>query len=137
NARNLEVFTSFEDVATRVDAHHKTIMADHGEGGPARYVLITDGDRRCLSIHCRATRKRVRFSIPIYLSDRDLFRRWIGRFLAAYRSIDGSWATLCQPRFLARPPLVALKLREPRPQMFKSRTVPPDQITALYSEILR
>jgi hypothetical protein len=135
--RKLSVLTSFDEIAARVDDRHKKIMADHGKAIPGWYVLVTDGDRWCLSIHKRDVRRVIPFSVPIYLSDHLLFRHWMGRFLSAYRSLDGCWMTLCQRRFLVRPPMIGLRLREQRPYMFRSNTVPPAQVTALYSEVLR
>lgn len=135
--RKLSVLTSFDEMILRVDDRHKQIMSDHGKAIPGHYVLVTDGDRWCLSIHKREIRKGISFSVPVYLSDHLLFRQWLGRFLAAYRSLDGCWATLCQPRFLARPPMIGLRLREPRPHLCRPATVPVAQVTALYSEVLR
>jgi hypothetical protein len=135
--RKLSVLTSFDDIVARVDDRHKNIMSDHGEAFPGRYVLVSDGDRWCLSIHKRDIRKGIPFSVPVYLSDHFLFRQWIARFLCAYRSLDGCWVTLCQQRLLVRPPMIGLRLRDPRPYMFRSTTVAPAQVTALYSEVLR
>jgi hypothetical protein len=135
--RNLSILTTFDDIFARVDDRHRKIMSDHGKAIPGWYVLLSSGDRWCLSIHKRETRRGIPLSVPLYLSDHVLFRGWIGRFLSVYRSLDGCWATLCQPRFLVRPPLIGLRLRDPRPHLFRSRTVPAAQVTALYSDAIR
>jgi hypothetical protein len=136
-ARNLRVLTAFDEIFAIVDERHKRIMSDHGRASRGRYVLVTDGNRWCLSVHTIEVRKGIGFSIPIYLSNHGLFRRWMMRFLSAYRSVDGCWATLCQPRFLPRRPTIAVRLVEPRPQVFRSRSVAPVNVTALYSDAVR
>jgi hypothetical protein len=90
-----------------------------------------------LSVYKIAIRRGIRFSIPIYISDHGLFRRWIARFLSVHRSLDGCWATLCQPRFLPSPPAIAIRLVEPRPHVFRSSSVAPANVTALYSDAMR
>ena len=137
SGRNLRVLTAFNEIFAIVDERHKRIMSDHGRASRGRYVLVTDGNRWCLSVHTIEVRKGIRFSIPIYFSDHSLFRQWMGRFLSAYRSLDGCWATLCPPRFLPRPPTIAVRLVEPRPQNFRSRSVAPVNVTALYSDAIR
>lgn len=132
--RKLRVLTSFDEIFAIVDERHRRIMSDHGKGSRGRYVLVTDGSQWCLSVHTIETRKGVALSIPIYLSDYGLFRRWIGLFLLTYRSLDGCWATLCQPRFLPRRPVIAVRLVEPRPHVFRSTSVVPASVTALYSD---
>lgn len=133
-ARKLRVLTSFDEILAIVDERHKTIMSDHGRGGRGRYVLVTDGSHWCLSVHTIETRRGIAFSVPIYLSDHGLFRRWMALFLSTYHSLDGCWAMLCPPRFLPSPPAIAVRLTEPRPHVFKSKSVAPANVTALYSD---
>lgn len=134
--RKPRVLTSFDEIFAIVDERHKRIMSDHGKESRGRYVLVADGSRWCLSIHTIETRKGVALSIPIYLSDYGLFRRWLALFLRTYRSLDGCWATLCQPRFLPSRPAIALRLVEPRPHVFRSTSVVPASVTALYSDAM-
>jgi hypothetical protein len=134
--KDARAISSYEEIFGIVDERHKKILADHGRTSPGRYILITDGVDWCLSVNKRQMRRRICFSVPIYVSDRFLFRRWLAKFLVAYRSLDGCWLTLCQPRFLPEPPAIAIKIREPRPHMFKSKTLTQADITCLYSELL-
>ena len=136
-ARKTQVLTSFDEIIAIVDERHKRIMLDHGTDGPGRYVLVTDGSQWCLSVFKIEIRRGVAFSAPVYFSDRDLFRRWMPRFLSVYRSLSGCWATLCQPRLLPSRPIVAIRLVEPRPHIFRSTSVAPANVTALYSDAVQ
>jgi hypothetical protein len=135
-ARKLRVLTSFDEIFATVDERHKQIMSDHGRRIPARYVLVTDGNSWCFSVHKKQARRGIEFTVPIYLSDRILFRRWIAHFLSAYRSLDGCWMTLCPPRFLPNPPAIRVRLAEPAPAIFKSKGVAPEDVTELYTETM-
>ncbi|WFU84461.1 hypothetical protein QA645_17505 [Bradyrhizobium sp. CIAT3101] len=132
--RKLRVLTSFDEIFAIVDERHKRIMSDHGRGSRGRFVLVTDGSQWCLSVHTIETRKGIALSIPIYLSDYGHFRRWMTLFLSTYRTLDGCWASLCQPRFLPSRPMIAVRLAEPRPHVFRSAGAAPASVTALYSD---
>ncbi|NJO54127.1 MAG: hypothetical protein HC829_04125 [Bacteroidales bacterium] len=135
--QSLKVISDIDEIIEIVDDRHRQIIHDHGPLASARYTLLTDGSDWCLSVHKVEMRKRVRFAVVIYASDRHLFHRWLGGFLAAYRRADGCWLTLCQPRYLPTRPIMALKVSEPRPHVYKSKRVDPAKITGLYSELMR
>jgi hypothetical protein len=144
--KRLQVITDKDEIAARVDDRNRQIIRDHGPSPILKYTLITDGSDWCLSVHKVEARKGVRFSVVLYPSDRTLFRQWLGAFLAAYRATDGTWLTLCQPRFLPTRPFLAIPVAEPRPHICRPKRIDPErgdapvdpaEITGLYSELVR
>ena len=113
------------------------LYLDHAGTGAARHlVLIRDG-RSCYVIFRKDRRKGLPFFASIlYASDRELLHE-LARPLARHLLLrHGVLATLTEERVAGRLPLPSLRLRSPRPKMFRSARLEAAQVDYLYSELV-
>jgi hypothetical protein len=113
------------------------LYLDHVETGAARHlVLIRDGEW-CYVIFRKDRRKGLPlFASVLYASDRALLCE-MARPLARHLLIHhGALATLAEERIAGPWPMPFLRLRSPRPRMFRSARLEAAQVDYLYSELV-
>lgn len=117
-------------------ARELQIFRDHERAAAARHILIQRGEDLCYLIVRKDRRKGLPlFASVLYVSDPELFRRSARHVYRHLLVRHGALATLAEHRVtgqLARP---WLRVPTPRPKMFRSQTLRPEQIDYLYSEL--
>lgn len=112
------------------------LFRDHEDAAAANHILVTDGDETCYVIFRRDRRKRMPFFVSIlYVSNAELFaraQRHVSRHLLLRYGVP---VTLAELRIVGGRPRGATMLKHPRPKMFKSDHIQPDQVDYLYSEL--
>ncbi|WP_244550925.1 hypothetical protein [Bradyrhizobium sp. Rc2d] len=112
------------------------IYRDHAHAAAARHVVIVKDDVPCYVIFRRVRRKNLPlFASILYVSDRALFKRvakYVFRHLLLRHGIP---LTLAELRVVGVRPRPSIMLRSPRPKMYRSANLRPEQIDYLYSEL--
>lgn len=115
----------------------RQIYHDHAETAAARHLLVHQGERWCYLIFRKDRRKRLPlFASVLYASDPTMFRRLarpIARHLLLRYGVAG---LLVEDRVAGGPAPGGIRLRSPRPKMFRSTTLGPTDIDNLYSELV-
>jgi hypothetical protein len=119
-----------------LSADELAIYHDHRNAAAARHLLVTTPREHCYVVFRRDTRKRVRaFASILHVSNPDLFRAEAGRVGAHLLTRHGIAATLVERRVSGGPVRRARTLAHARPKMFRSRSLAPEQVGYLYSEL--
>lgn len=113
------------------------LYRDHAHTAAANHILITKGRETCYVIYRRDRRKNMPVFVSIlYVSNPDLFAMAIPQlsrhFLLRHRIL----AILAELRIIIHRPKLSKLLSTPRPKMFRSSHLGPDQIDYLYSELV-
>lgn len=113
------------------------VYRDHAGAVAARHLLLVRDDRWCYVMFRRDRRKGLTvFASILYASDPDLLRRMalpLGDHLLRRHHLV---ASLMERRTVPRPPRWSVRLRSPRPKLYRSTHLPPDRIDDLYSELV-
>jgi hypothetical protein len=113
------------------------IYQDHAGTAAARHLVLIEGDRWCYVIFRRDRRNRLPlFATVLYASDPALFRRLARRFTSHLLLRHGVLATLAEQRVVGGRPGWSVRLPTPRPKMFRSPRLAPEQVDNLYSELV-
>ena len=112
------------------------LFRDHRGSAAARHFVVVRGADRCYVMFRRDRRRQLPlFASLLYVSNPEVFRlsaRIIHRHLLVRHLVP---ATLVERRLVGASPRPAFALRSPRPKMFRSNTLEPDQVDYLYSEL--
>lgn len=110
---------------------------DHAEADAARHLVLIRGAEWCYVIFRKDRRKGLPlFASILYASDPKLVRE-LARPLARHLLIrHGALATLTEERITGRLPWPSLRLRAPRPKMYRSARLDAAQVDYLYSELV-
>lgn len=112
------------------------IYQDHRTAAAARHLLLHTPDEHCYVVFRRDARKRVRaFGSVLHVGNPDLFRAEVGRVGAHLLTSHGIPFTLVERRVAGGPVRRARTLPRARPKMFRSRSLAPEQVGYLYSEL--
>lgn len=121
--------------STLVGSDHE-IYRDHVRTAAARHIVVVRGDEICYVMFRRDRRKKMPlFASILYVSNPALFSstaRHVFRHLLTRHAIP---ATLAELRVVGRRPNASIMLKSPRPKMYRSATLRPEQIDYLYSEL--
>ncbi len=114
------------------------IYRDHAGAAAAHHVLLVRGDRYCYVMFRRDRRKGLPvFATILYASDHRLWRQMalpFGDHLLRHHRLV---ASLVPRRTVpCPPPPWSVRLRSPRPMLYRSAHLPPDRIDHLYSELV-
>jgi len=135
-SRRVRVIAEPREIERALRGHDLEIYRDHARTGAARHVVAVEGDRSCYVIFRRDRRKnRPLFASILYVSDKELFGRvakYVFRYLLLHHGIP---ITLAELRVVGARPRLSIMLRSPRPKMYRSANLRPDQIDYLYSEL--
>jgi hypothetical protein len=112
------------------------IYRDHARAAAARHVVFVENDATCYVIFRRVRRKNLPlFASILYVGNRDLFRN-LAKYLFRHLLLrHGIPATLAELRVVGDRPKPSIMLKAPRPKMYRSASLRPDQIDDLYSEL--
>jgi hypothetical protein len=110
----------------------------HAGARAARHVVLVRGDESCYVVFRRDRYKRLPvFASVLHVSNRDLFRRMARPFARHLLLRHGLLGMLAELRVVGQRPRPSVLLRKPpRPRMFRSAHLRPDQIDYLYSELV-
>jgi hypothetical protein len=110
---------------------------DHAEAPAARHVVLIDRDESCHVVFRRDRRKGLHlFASILYVSNARVFRRMVRPLLSHLLLRHGVLATLAELRVVGDRPPLSVPLSRPRPKMFRSDSLRPDEIDYLYSELV-
>jgi hypothetical protein len=114
------------------------LYLDHAGAPAAHHVVLVRGDEFCYVVFRRDRFKRLPvFASVLHVSNPDLFRRMVRSFARHLLVRHGLLGMLAELRVVGDRPRPSVLLRKPpRPRMFRSSRLRPDQIDYLYSELV-
>jgi hypothetical protein len=112
------------------------LYRDHRRAAAANHLVVSTPREHCYVVFRRDTRRRVRaFGSILHVSNPDLFRAAAGQVGGHLLTRHRIPATLVERRVAGGPVRWGRTLGRSRPKMFRSKTLAPDQVTYLYSEL--
>lgn len=112
------------------------IYRDHARATAARHIVVVEDDVTCYVIFRRVRRKNLPlFASILYVGNRELFRTVAKHVFQHLLLRHGILATLAELRVVGDRPKPSIMLKSPRPKMYRSANLRPDQIDYLYSEL--
>ena len=133
--RRAQVITSDATIRTTLGGRDLRLYQDHASTAAHQLVLEREG-RSCLVVFRRDRLKRLPlFASVIHVTDPGLFLSEIRRFGRYVLLRHGMVGTMAELRLIGKRPRLSTIIEGPRPRMYKSRTLRPDQIDYLYSEL--
>lgn len=112
------------------------LYRDHRGASAAKHLVVRTPREHCYVVFRRDTRKRVRaFGSILHVSNPELFRAAAAQLGGHLLTRHGIPATLVEHRVAGGPVRAGRTLTRSRPRMFRSRTLSPDQVGYLYSEL--
>ncbi|HEU5035714.1 MAG TPA: hypothetical protein VFT70_01830 [Nocardioides sp.] len=134
--RRTTVVTDPTAIADRLTGQERVIFEDHRRATAARHLLLERGDRRCYVIFRHDRRKGVpAFASVLHVSDRALFADSIAELSRHLLLHHGVLCLLGELRVIGSRPRMSLRLKKPRPKMFRSKRLGAEAIDYLYSEL--
>jgi hypothetical protein len=125
-----------DEIVRRLEGADLEIYRDHARAPAARHLVIALGAETCYVMFRRDRRKRLPlFASIIHVSDHGVFReaaRHVYSHLLLRHRIP---FTLAELRVVGSRPALSVMLRSPRPKMYRSPTLRPEDIDYLYSEL--
>ena len=135
-ARGIRISSSPDDVAGTLTGQNSEIYKDHAHAAAARHAVISRGDNHCYVIWRHDRRKGLPlFGSVLYVSDPELFGQAALQFSRHLLLRHRVLVTLAERRVVGFRPRRSIRLPRPRPKMFRSDRLKPDQIDYLYSEL--
>jgi hypothetical protein len=123
-------------LADRLAGPELALYLDHQRAAAAHHLLISRGGEECYLIFRKARRKNLPlFAVILHASNPGLLRDSFGQLRTRLLLRHGALATLAELRTIGSRPRLSVLLPAPRPKMFRSPTLPPEQIDDLYSEL--
>ena len=112
------------------------IYLDHAHTAAANHVVVVKDDVPCYVIFRRTRRKNLPlFASILYTGNRELFADVARDVFRHFLFRHGIVATLAELRVVGKRPKPSIMLKSPRPKMYRSTSLSPDQIDDLYSEL--
>jgi hypothetical protein len=134
--RRTRVMDDPDAIARRLTGADKVIFEDHRQATAAHHLLLQRGDRECYVIFRRDRRKDVpAFASILHVSDREVFAESIPEVTRHLLLRHGVVCALGELRVIGSRPAMSLRLKKPRPKMFRSSRLDADAIDYLYSEL--
>lgn len=119
-----------------LDPDELALYRDHRRAAAAKHLLVSTPREHCYVVVRRDTRKRVRaFGSVLHVSNPEMFRAAAGQVGSHLMTRHGIPATLVERRVAGGPVRRGRTLGRSRPKMFRSKTLPADQVGYLYSEL--
>lgn len=123
-------------IESALDRRDLEIYRDHAGAIAAHHLLVQRDDEHCYVMFRRDRRKNLPlFASLLYVSNPELFRKTARHFYSHLLTHFGVAATLAEKRVVLHQPRFSIRLRSPRPKMFRSSRLRSDQIDYLYSEL--
>jgi hypothetical protein len=109
---------------------------DHARAAAVHHLVLTRGGDTCYVMFRRDRRKGLPlFASLLHVSNQELFRDASGHVLSHLLLRHGIPLTLVELRVSGHRPRPSRMLRSPRPKMYKSPNLAPEQVDYLYSEL--
>ncbi|WP_456632952.1 hypothetical protein [Bradyrhizobium sp. USDA 10063] len=135
-SRRVRIISEPREIERTLRGRDLEIYRDHARTAAARHIVVVEGDTSCYVIFRRARRKNLPlFASILYVGNRELFRRGAKHIARHLLLRHGILATLAELRVVGDRPKRSIMLKSPRPKMYRSTTLRPDQIDDLYSEL--
>lgn len=133
----IRVVSAPELIEASLQGRDLEIYRDHAQVAAAGHLVVLQGNQVCHVIFRRDRRKGLPlFASILHVSNHDLFRA-TARHVYSYLLIHfGIIFTLAETRIVHHHPRVSFMLRSPRPKMYRSDRLRPEQIDYLYSELV-
>lgn len=135
-SRRVSIISDPQDIERTLRGRDLEIYRDHARTAAAQHIVVVEDDATCYVIFRRVRRKNLPlFASILYVGNRELFRstaKYVARHLLFRHGIP---ATLAELRVVGDRPKRSIMLKSPRPKMYRSTTLRPDQIDDLYSEL--
>jgi hypothetical protein len=134
-SRGIRVSSAPDEVARILTGQHREIYRDHAQSKAARHAVIRQGDEHCYVMWRRDRRKRLQlFGSVLHVSNPELFAQAAPVF---WRHLlrHGVMVSLVERRVVGFRPPRSITVPRPRPKMFRSDRLKPEQIDYLYSEL--
>lgn len=124
-------------IESTLTGHELELYRDHVRTSAARHLLLRNGEEWCYVVFRKDRRKNLPlFASILHVSNPELLRR-MARPLASHLLLRHRLpVSLVELRVASHRPWPSVLLRSPRPKMFKSSRLAPDQIDYLYSELV-
>lgn len=131
------VITDPAGIEQVLTGHDLEIFHDHAQTEGARHLVLKHGDEVSHVVFRVERWKRLpRFVSILYVSNPRVFRRLTRRLCRHLLLHHGTFGTLAEDRIVKlAPPRPSFRIPAPRPRMFRSETLQPDDIDYLYSEL--
>jgi len=134
--RRTKVVSDLDVIAAALTGPEKVIFEDHRRAAAAHHLLLRRGDRDCYVMFRRDRRKRVpAFASILHVSDPELFAESTTELSRHLLLHHGVLCVLGELRVIGSRPPLAVRLRTPRPKMFRSTRLGAAGIDDLYSEL--
>jgi hypothetical protein len=135
-ARRATLTANPAELAARLTGRDLRVYLDHRHATAARHLLIRRGGEHCYLMFRKVRRKNLPvFAAILHASNPRLLHASLGQVRCRLLLRHGALATLAELRTIERKPLLSVLLPAPRPKMYRSPTLAPDQIDDLYSEL--
>lgn len=136
-SRDLRIADDHDEIRRLLDDVSLAIYRDHVDCAAARHAVVMFAGEPCYIMFRRDRRKSLPlFASILFVSRPDIFQRTIRQFCGYLLLRHSVPATLLEERVVGFRPSGGIKLERPRPRMFRSEIVPPQQIDYLYSELV-
>jgi hypothetical protein len=134
----VRVISEPQEIERTLRGRDLEIYRDHARAAAARHVVLVEDGETCYIMFRKVRRKNLPlFASILYVGNRELFRtvaKYVFRHLLLRHGIP---ATLAELRVVGTRPKPSIMLKSPRPKMYRSANLRPDQIDYLYSELTR
>jgi hypothetical protein len=134
--RRVQVISEPQEIGQTLSGRDLEIYRDHARAAAMRHVVLVEDGAACYVMFRKTRRKNLPlFASILYVGNRELFRnlaKYVFRHLLLRHGIA---ATLVELRVIGYRPKPSIMLKSPRPKMYRSATLRPDQIDDLYSEL--
>lgn len=125
-----------ELMKSHLTGRDRDIYRDHAQAAAAHHLVILRGDQSCYVMFRKDRRKNLPlFASILFVGNPELFRKAARHFYSHLLTRFGVLATLVEKRVVREFPRFSVLLRSPRPKMFRSSRVGPEQVDYLYSEL--
>ncbi|MGH7461050.1 MAG: hypothetical protein ACREMA_08475 [Longimicrobiales bacterium] len=122
-------------LARQLDDSDRRIFEDLAVRAGCSHLWLEAGADSCYCVLRTVERRRIRFVVPLYVSNPAVFRRALPVLRQWILARLGVQLMLSDARWCSPAPLISIRLRDPRPLLFRSRSLPAGDIDALYSEL--
>lgn len=135
-SRRIRVISEPQEIERTLCGRDLEIYRDHARAAAARHIVVVENDMICYVIFRRVRRKKLPlFASILYVGNRQLFRTVANHVFRHLLLRHGILATLAELRVVGDRPKPSIVLKSPRPKMYRSTDLRPDQIDDLYSEL--
>lgn len=135
-SRRVRVISEPQEIERTLSGRDLGIYRDHARAAAARHLVVLKDHESCYVIFRKDRRKNLPlFASILFVGNPKLFRtvnQYVFRHLLVRHGIP---LTLAELRLVGDRPKPSVMLKSPRPKMYRSAHLRPDQIDYLYSEL--